>query len=98
MLRVEWDEAKNETDKSKHGLSFEEAAELFRSETDYLEIFDSEHSEEEDRFICVGPIARGVILVVKTEWSDDHIRIISPRFATKRERASYVRYTQGNAT
>jgi len=48
----------------KHGVSFEEASVLFTRGDDYLEIFDDAHSGEEDRFIAIGPIARGLVLVV----------------------------------
>jgi uncharacterized DUF497 family protein len=58
-VRISWDEAKNVANQKKHGLRFEEAAELFRSGSDYLEIFDEAHSDSEDRFIAIGPISRG---------------------------------------
>jgi len=56
---------------------------------DYLEIFDAAHSDTEGRFIGIGPIARGIIVVVYTEQEDDRIRIIGARFATKREHDLY---------
>ena len=90
-VRFEWDAAKDEANRKKHGLGFEEAAELFRSGADHLEIFDEAHSDEEERFISVGPIARGIIVVVWTE-RDACVRMISARVATKREIAMYHRY------
>lgn len=88
-----WDEAKNLANRRKHGISFEEAAGLFASGSDYLEIFDEGHSEVEDRFIAVGPVTRGLILVVWTARDeDDTIRIISARWATEREKALYRTY------
>ena len=53
-MDVEWDEAKDLANRQKHGLGFAEAAELFESGVDYLEIFDVDHSESEDRFIAMG--------------------------------------------
>ncbi len=88
-MRAEWDQAKDESNREKYGLSFEEAADLLRGGVDYLEIYDEVHSEEEDRFIAVGPIKRGVIVVVYTERDDDVLRIVSARMATKNERRSY---------
>jgi len=85
-MRFEWDPAKGDTNRTKHGVSFEEAAELFKSDVDYLEIYDEEHSDEEDRFIAIGPIRRGVIVVAYTERDDDVLRILSARMATKKER------------
>lgn len=87
--RVEWDEVKNLANQRKHGLSFEEAAVLFVSGSDYLEIFDEAHSELEDRFIAIGPIARGIVLVAWAFRDDDTLRLISARWATQRERALY---------
>ena len=87
-MKVSWDDAKNVSNQNKHGLSFEEASELFRSD-DYLEIFDEEHSDTEDRFIAFGLIGRGLIVVVWTETEDHRIRIISARSVTKREAALY---------
>ena len=69
----------------KHGVSFSEAQKLFESGSEYLEIFDAEHSGVEDRFIAIGPIERGVVVVVYTERDEDHVRIIGARFANKRE-------------
>lgn len=63
-MEVEWDEAKNLANQRTHGIAFEEAAELFTSGIDYLEIFDEAHSDTEDRFIAVGPIRRGLVVIV----------------------------------
>jgi len=91
-VRVAWDEAKNLANQRKHGISFEEAEELFASRSDYLEIFDEAHSESEDRFIAIGPVTRGLILVVWTEQDEDTLRIISARWANEREQALYHSY------
>jgi uncharacterized DUF497 family protein len=66
-VNFEWDEAKDLTNQQNHGLGFAEAAELLESGVEYLEIFDLDHSESEDRFIAIGPVARGLIVVVYTE-------------------------------
>ena len=63
--------------------------------SEYLEIFDEAHASDEDRFIAIGPISRGVVLVVYKEQEDDRIRIISARFATTREAAMYRAYMGG---
>jgi uncharacterized DUF497 family protein len=95
-LRVEWDDAKNVENQRKHGISFEEAQQLFLSGTDYLEIFDRLHSDDEDRFLCIGPIPKGLVLVVKTEPDEDVVRIVSARLATAREKDSFRRHMEGN--
>lgn len=89
-MRVAWDEANNLANQRKHGVSFEEAKELFVSSIDYLEIFDDAHSDFEDRFIAIGPISRGLVLIVWTERDGDTIRIISARWATKHELDLYT--------
>ncbi|SRR6266542_1766599 len=88
-VRVTWDRAKNRGNQRNHGISFEEASQLFTSGVDYLELFDDIHSDEEDRFIAIGPIQRGLVLVVWTERDDDVIRIISARWATRSEQALF---------
>ena len=53
-----------------------------------------EHSELEERFIAIGPIRRGLVLVVYTERNEDTVRIISARWATKDERALFLEYME----
>ncbi len=84
-VRFEWDPHKDQANQKKHGLSFDEAAELLAGESDYLEVYDQEHSDEEDRFIAIGPMRAGVVVVVYTERRDDVIRIVSARKATRGE-------------
>jgi uncharacterized DUF497 family protein len=96
-VRVIWDDAKNRTNQKKHGVSFEEASVLFTRGDDYLEIFDDAQSDEEDRFIAIGPISRGVVLVVYTERDEDTMRIVSARWATKRETDLYRTHIRGRA-
>ena len=51
----------------------------------YLEIFDEDHSEIEDRFIAIGPIDRGLVVVVYIEPEEGRVRIIGARLASRRE-------------
>src|SRR5262245_50505885 len=91
-LKFEWDPAKDRSNQRKHGVSFAEARQLFESGDRYVEIFDSEHSDAEERFIVIGAIDRGVVVVVYTEPDDDVIRIVGARFASPRERNVYRRH------
>ena len=84
-MRFEWDPEKDRANRGRHGVSFEEACALFVSGQDYLEIYDARHSDDEDRFIAIGPICRGLVLVVWTERREDVVRIISARMASRRE-------------
>ncbi|HEX4405173.1 MAG TPA: BrnT family toxin, partial [Polyangia bacterium] len=79
-------------------VSFEEASVLFTHGDDYLEIFDEGHSDEEDRFIAIGPIVRGLVLVVYTEREEETVRLVSARWATKRETDLYRTHVRGRAT
>lgn len=89
-LRFEWDIEKNEINKRKHQISFEEARTVFYDE-DAKVIDDPEHSIEEERFIILGLSKRANLLVVCHCYraSETVIRIISARKATKRESRQY---------
>jgi uncharacterized DUF497 family protein len=89
-----WDPEKNRANLRKHGLSFQEASELFTSGVDYLEIFDDAHSTEEDRYRSIGPIRRGLVLVVWTERVENEVRIISARWATPAEARLFTSYME----
>lgn len=90
MIRFEWDDNKNEINKKKHKISFEEARTVFYDDA-ALVIDDPEHSEDEDRFIILGLSKRANLLVVCHCYreSDTVIRIISARKATKTESQYY---------
>ena len=92
LTKVTWDHNKNLSNQRKHGISFEEASELFTSGVDYLELPDDAHSQLEERLIAVGPIPRGLVLVVWTERDEDVIRIISARSASKSEQRLFRSY------
>lgn len=89
-LRFEWDPEKNEINKKKHQISFEEARSVFYDE-DAKVIDDPEHSIEEERFIILGLSKRANLLVVCHCYraSETVIRIISARKATKGEVRQY---------
>lgn len=90
ILKFEWDENKNEINKQKHKISFEEAQTVFYDE-EALVIDDPEHSIEEERFIILGFSKSANLLVVCHCYreSDSIIRIISARKATKNEERYY---------
>jgi len=91
-LGFEWDEGKNTLNKRKHGVSFEEAITVFADENALL-LPDPDHSTEEDRFILMGFSGSLRMLVVCHCYcrSEEIIRIISARKATKPERADYTK-------
>lgn len=67
---------------------------LFTSGVDHLEIFDADHSHDEERFICIGPIQRGIVLVVTVNVGTDVMRIIPARLATSRESLPYAQFLE----
>jgi uncharacterized DUF497 family protein len=90
MIRFEWDEKKNRSNRKKHGVWFEEAQQVF-DDTRALIYFDAEHSDDEERFILLGASAHGRLLVVVHCECDENqvIRIISARKAKPREKKNY---------
>ena len=85
-MKFEWDEEKNIINREKHKISFETAAYVF-DDPYYIEMFDFEHSVDEDRYIAIGKVG-DVLFVVFTERKDT-IRLISARLATNAERSLY---------
>jgi uncharacterized DUF497 family protein len=90
-----WDPKKDRANRAKHGLGFDEVQALFEGDSDYLVIYDAEHSDDEDRFLAIGPISRGVVVVAHAEPVDDVIRIISARMATRAEEELFYQKAGG---
>lgn len=89
----EWDTRKAKKNFKKHNVSFESAATIFLDPR-AITIFDSEHSESENRWITLGINNSGDLLVVVHTFYQinkitNRIRIISARKATKRESKQY---------
>jgi uncharacterized DUF497 family protein len=93
--RFEWDPWKSRANEDKHGVSFEEARTVFYDD-DARIISDTEHSDDEERFILLGRSAVMRLLVVCRCYrrGESAIRIISARMATARERRRYVDYLE----
>lgn len=89
-IRFEWDPHKALINIEKHGVSFEEASTVFYDPYALI-IADPDHSNDEERFIILGLSESLNLLVVCHCYreSDEVIRIISARRATKRERKNY---------
>ena len=86
-LFFEWDSEKAEKNIRKHGISFETAGKVFQ-DTSIIELFDSLHSDTEQRMIAIGMVD-DILSVVYTERHEETIRLISARKATKKERSMY---------
>ena len=89
-ILFEWDEQKAWSNERKHGVSFDEAQTVFYDQQARLS-FDPDHSQDEDRYILLGMSSDLRLLVVCHVYrqSDQYIRIISARQATKQETLQY---------
>ena len=91
-MNFEWDETKNRINQEKHGISFDEAKEIF---DDPLHISKLDHCFNyfEERWITIGATKKEKLLVVAnlffTDDGEEIIRIISARRANNNERRAY---------
>jgi hypothetical protein len=84
----DWDPNKAARNLQRHGVSFEQAAEVF-DDPHALFAPDEEHSIGEQRFIAVGVSSAGLLFVVYAERREDVIRIIHTRPASRRHQQEY---------
>ena len=87
-MKYEWDENKAIKNLAKHGVSFAEAKTIF-DDPIYVDFYDLDHSEDEERYLIVGESNRGRLLIVSYTERRESIRIISAREVTKSERETY---------
>jgi len=89
----EWDARKAAVNRTKHGVSFEEAVTVF-GDPEALDGPDLRHSEKESRFLRLGRAVSGRVLIVaytvRRRDDGERIRIISSRQASRKERAAYA--------
>ncbi|MCM1221602.1 MAG: BrnT family toxin [Lachnospiraceae bacterium] len=85
-MEFEWDEQKELINIKKHHISFTIAKKVF-NDVNRIEIYDMQHSIEEDRYNTIGMVG-DVLFVVYTERKEK-IRLISARLATEKERSLY---------
>jgi uncharacterized DUF497 family protein len=88
-LAFEWNPRKAELNRRKHDLNFADAASVFAEPL--ARIFaDDIHSADERREIIIGHVTSGkLVLVYFTEREPGRIRIISARYATRKEQRDY---------
>jgi len=91
MIKFDWDPWKDRANQKKHNVSFEEAQSVFFDEN-AVQFYDELHSDNEDRFIMLGESnALRLLVVCHCERNSENvIRIISARKATKFERQFYL--------
>ncbi len=91
-MRFEWDERKNQINRSKHGFDFADAYLIFNMPM-VVEL-DARENYEEDRYIGIGLLQSRFVVVVYTESDEQTIRIISLRKALSYERRYYEQYLE----
>ncbi|MFM6254540.1 MAG: BrnT family toxin, partial [Dolichospermum sp.] len=88
FMRFEWDNNKAAKNLSKHGVSFSEAQSVFDDPL-YIDFYDPDHSDREERYVIVGESKQGRLLIISYTERVNSIRIISAREVTKSERQMY---------
>lgn len=92
-LEFEWDPAKALSNLTNHAVSFEEAATVLLDPL-ALTVFDSGHSDEEDRWFTIGQSSSGSLVVLVHTFESisstrARVRLTSARKPTPNERRSY---------
>lgn len=90
-MRFTWSERKRALNLKAHGLDFVDAARVFEGATYTFE--DARFDDGEQRFETLGLLAGVPVSIVHME-SEDEIRVISFRKATKREASIYHQQIQ----
>jgi len=88
LLLFEWDREKAKKNFIKHNVSFEEAITVFYDPLSAT-FNDPDHSFGEQRFITIGYSSLNHLLVVSHTDRRETVRIISARYATKKERKKH---------
>lgn len=91
--QFEWDDNKDKTNQSKHGVSFDRATTVFLDPFCII-IEDNYTISNETRYLAIGRVNDGltVLMVVHTyrdKNDEEIIRIISARKLSKSERKNY---------
>ena len=84
----EWDAKKAGGNLRKHGITFEEAMTSFSDPLSIL-LQDPDHSVGERRYLVLGMSNRRRLLVVAFVERPPRTRLISARWAARRERRKY---------
>ena len=92
-LEFSWNPVKAAANLAKHSVAFAQAATVF-ADALALTVFDSRHSESEERWFTLGMDSAGKVLAVShtytaTGAASAQVRMISARGATRNERRQY---------
>jgi len=87
-MRFEWDETKRRSNIERHGIDFVDARAVFAGET--ITFLDDRYDYGEMRFLTFGLLLGEVVAIVHIE-TDEVIRVISVRRASKDEEETYFK-------
>ena len=87
-MKFEWDENKRQINLQRHGIDFVDAESVFTNEV--VRTIDGRFEYGEIRFLTFGLLRGEVVAMVHTE-TDELIRIISFRKATRYEQTEYFK-------
>ncbi|HEY0323912.1 MAG TPA: BrnT family toxin [Pyrinomonadaceae bacterium] len=87
-MEFEWDEAKRKSNLRNHAIDFVGIEQVFDGKT--VTLLDDRFDYGEERFVTFGLLDGRVVAIAHTE-TDEVIRIISVRKATKDEESSYFK-------
>jgi hypothetical protein len=98
LLDITWDDMKARGNLAKHGVTFAQATTVLLDPL-ALTVFDSAHSETEERWFTLGFSSAGRLLAVSHTYhmqssKSAQIRIISARDATRNEQQQYENQQQ----
>jgi uncharacterized DUF497 family protein len=92
-MEFEFDPAKDEANRFKHGLRLEFGVKVFDAE-DYVILPSFRAEDLEERYKAIGLVGCKLYTAVHT-WRDDVVRMISVRRSNASERRDYDRYSSG---
>ncbi len=87
-MTFDWDTKKRETNIKKHGIDFSELRKVF--EKPMLTRLDNREDYGETRWISLGDLNGKIVILVYTE-TENNVRLISARRATKNEENIYCK-------
>jgi uncharacterized protein len=87
-MRFEWDEGKRQSNIRRHGIDFAVVEKVLHDAT--ITFLDDRIDYGETRFLTFGLLNDKVVAITHTE-TDEVIRVISVRKASKNEQKTYFR-------
>ncbi len=90
LISFDWDDGNLDKSRRKHGVSAQEAEEVFVN-TPFIMTTDIKHSINEQRYLALGTTNEGKKLSVSFTMRNKSIRIISARTMSKKELDIYVK-------